>query len=91
MRNNVFFCFLAMLCEGIDLQAAGVAAAGIAGELHPSPQVFGYFFAASTVGLFFGAPFGGWVGDRKGRKFALILSLGLCGLFSLLTAFCTTV
>jgi AAHS family 3-hydroxyphenylpropionic acid transporter len=91
MRNNVFFCFLAMLCEGIDLQAAGVAAAGIAGELHPSPQIFGYFFAASTLGLFFGAPFGGWVGDRKGRKFALILSLGLFGLFSLLTAFCTTI
>ena len=91
MRNNVFFCFLAMLCEGIDLQSAGVAAAGIAGELHPSPQIFGYFFAASTVGLFIGAPFGGWVGDRKGRKFALILSLALFGLFSLLTAFCTTI
>jgi MFS transporter, AAHS family, 3-hydroxyphenylpropionic acid transporter len=91
MRNNVFFCFLAMLCEGIDLQSAGVAAAGIAGELHPSPQIFGYFFAASTVGLFFGAPFGGWIGDRKGRKFALVLSLGLFGLFSLLTAFCTTI
>jgi len=91
IRNNVFFCFLAMLCEGIDLQSAGVSAAGIVGEMHPSPQILGYFFAASTVGLFIGAPFGGWIGDRKGRKFALVMSLGLFGLFSLLTAFCTTI
>lgn len=90
MRKNVFFCFLAMLCEGIDLQAAGVSAAGIVRELSPGPEVLSYFFAASTVGLFFGAPLGGWIGDRKGRKPALIFSLAVFGLFSLLTAFCTT-
>lgn len=90
MRNNVFFCFLAMLCEGIDLQAAGVSAAGIVRELQPTSEILGYFFAASTLGLFIGAPLGGWIGDGKGRKPALIFSLTLFGLFSLVTAFCTT-
>jgi MFS transporter, AAHS family, 3-hydroxyphenylpropionic acid transporter len=91
LRNNVFLCFLAMLCEGIDIQSAGVAAAGIVGEMQPPPEALGYFFAASTVGLFLGAPFGGWLGDRKGRKFGLVLALVLFAVFSLLTAICTTI
>ena len=39
-------CFLVPLCEGFDIQAAGIAAAGLRNELHPSPQVLGFFFSA---------------------------------------------
>ena len=32
-RTTAIFCVLAALCEGIDLQGAGVAAPGIAGMI----------------------------------------------------------
>jgi AAHS family 3-hydroxyphenylpropionic acid transporter len=76
---------LAALCEGIDLQAAGVAAAGIVPEFKPTADQLGTFFSASTLGLFFGALIGGRVSDSIGRKRALVASVGLFGLFSLLT------
>src|ERR1035441_6875668 len=51
-RTTVIFCVLAALCEGIDLQAAGVAASGIAAKFNASPAQLGNFFGASTFGLF---------------------------------------
>jgi AAHS family 3-hydroxyphenylpropionic acid transporter len=84
-RRTIIFCVLAALCEGIDLQAAGVAAGGIAAEFHPTPDQLGNFFSASTLGLFFGALIGGWLADRIGRKWVLVASIALFGLFSLLT------
>ena len=84
---TIFFCLLAAVCEGFDLQAAGVAAAGILGELKPNPDQLGTFFSASTLGLFFGALIGGRLSDRIGRKRVLVVSIALFGLFSLLTAF----
>jgi MFS transporter, AAHS family, 3-hydroxyphenylpropionic acid transporter len=86
---TVFYCLLVALCEGIDLQAAGVAAAGIGAEFKPTPDQFGNFFSSSTIGLFFGAVMGGWLADRLGRKRVLVASIGLFGLFSLLTSFAT--
>jgi MFS transporter, AAHS family, 3-hydroxyphenylpropionic acid transporter len=83
---TILFCFLVALCEGIDLQAAGVSAAGIAAEFKPSANQFGTFFSASTFGLFFGALIGGRLADSIGRKKVLIASIGIFGLFSLLTA-----
>ncbi len=88
---TILFCVLAALCEGIDLQAAGVAAAGIGAEFKPTPDQFGTFFSASTFGLFFGALIGGRLADSIGRKKVLVTSIGLFGLFSLLTSFATDV
>ena len=88
---TLFFCVLAALCEGIDLQAAGVAAAGIGAEFKPTPEQFGTFFSASTFGLFFGALIGGRLADSIGRKKVLVASIGLFGVFSLLTSFATGV
>jgi MFS transporter, AAHS family, 3-hydroxyphenylpropionic acid transporter len=82
---TILFCVLAALCEGIDLQAAGVAAAGIAGEFKPSPAELGNFFSASTLGLFVGALIGGRLADSIGRKSVLVASIVLFGVFSLLT------
>jgi len=84
-RVTLVCCVLTALCEGIDLQAAGVAAAGIAGEFKPSAAELGTFFSASTFGLFFGALIGGRIADSSGRKRVLVVSIALFGLFSLLT------
>ncbi|HEY3850250.1 MAG TPA: MFS transporter, partial [Steroidobacteraceae bacterium] len=83
---TMFFCVLVALCEGIDLQAAGVAAAGIAEEFRPTPDQFGTFFSASTFGLFLGAVIGGRLADSIGRKKVLVVSIALFGSFSLLTS-----
>jgi MFS transporter, AAHS family, 3-hydroxyphenylpropionic acid transporter len=85
-QATIVFCLLAALCEGIDLQAAGVAAAGIGAEFRLTPAEFGTFFSASTVGLFFGAILGGRLADSIGRKKVLVASVGFFGAFSLLTA-----
>jgi MFS transporter, AAHS family, 3-hydroxyphenylpropionic acid transporter len=82
---TILCCVLAVFCEGIDLQAAGVAAGGIVPEYKPSPQQLGNFFSASTIGLFFGALIGGRLSDSIGRKRVVITSIVLFGLFSLLT------
>jgi len=87
IRTTLIFCVLAALCEGFDLQAAGVAAAGIAPEFKPSPGQFGTFFSASTFGLFFGALIGGRLADSLGRKRVLVASVALFGVFSLITPF----
>ncbi len=86
VRSTVLFCVLAALCEGIDLQAAGVAAGGIAAEFKPSAAQLGNFFSASTFGLFLGALLGGRLADRIGRKRVLVASIAVFGVFSLLTA-----
>jgi AAHS family 3-hydroxyphenylpropionic acid transporter len=81
------FCAFAALCEGIDLQAAGVAAPGIAAEFNPGPQQMGTFFSASTLGLFFGALIGGRLADGIGRKKTLVASVAVFGLLSFITQF----
>jgi AAHS family 3-hydroxyphenylpropionic acid transporter len=86
-KVSIVLCIAAAFCEGIDLQAAGVAAAGIAPAFKPSAQQLGSFFSASTMGLFIGALLGGWWSDRVGRKQVLINSIAIFGVFSLLTAF----
>jgi MFS transporter, AAHS family, 3-hydroxyphenylpropionic acid transporter len=87
LRSTIVFCVLTAFCEGIDLQAAGVAAAGIGGAFKPTSDQFGTFFSASTLGLFFGALIGGRLADGIGRKMVLVASVALFGVFSLLTSF----
>lgn len=79
-------CFLSALCEGFDVQAAGVAATGMARELHCTPAGLGLFFSASGIGLLIGSVVGGAIADRRGRKLVLVASIGMFGAFSLLTA-----
>jgi AAHS family 3-hydroxyphenylpropionic acid transporter len=87
LRSTIVFCALTAFCEGMDLQAAGVAAAGIGAEFRPTSDQFGTFFSASTLGLFFGALLGGRLADSIGRKKVLVVSVALFGAFSLFTAF----
>ena len=82
----VAFCFVAAMCEGLDVQAAGIAAGGIKLDLKPTPGQLGLFFAAANFGLLFGAVFGGRLSDRVGRKLVLTTSIGVFGVCSILTA-----
>lgn len=84
--RTVFFCFLGALCEGFDVQAAGVAAGGLSRDFRPTPGALGVFFSASGAGLLIGAVVGGRLADRVGRKAVLVASIIAFGIFSFLTS-----
>jgi AAHS family 3-hydroxyphenylpropionic acid transporter len=79
-------CICVAFYEGFDLQAAGVAAGGVAAEFPCSPDQLGTFFSASSLGLLAGALAEGRLSDWFGRKRVLIGSVALFGLLSALTA-----
>jgi AAHS family 3-hydroxyphenylpropionic acid transporter len=84
--RTIVFCVLGALCEGFDVQAAGITAAGLSHELHPTPQALGLFFGASGAGLMIGALIGGRASDLVGRKAVLVASIAAFGICSLLTS-----
>ncbi len=83
---TIGLCFLVALMEGLDLQAAGIAAGGIAQAFALDKMQMGWIFSAGILGLLPGALVGGMLADRYGRKCILIGSVALFGLFSLATA-----
>ncbi len=83
--TTVSLCYLIALFEGVDLQAAGVAAPKLAPAFHLLPNQLGWFFSSSTFGLLLGAAIGGRLSDRFGRKAVLIAAVAMFGLMSIAT------
>ena len=82
---TIALCFLVALMEGLDLQASGIAAQGMAAAFSLEKMHMGWVFSAGILGLLPGAFVGGWLADRVGRKRVLMGSVALFGLFSLAT------
>ncbi|MDV2469135.1 3-(3-hydroxy-phenyl)propionate transporter MhpT [Acinetobacter chinensis] len=83
---TVAICFLIAVIEGLDIQAAGIAAAGIREHFALDSSQLGVFFSAGILGLLPGALIGGRFADRIGRKKVLIWSTGVFAVFTLCTA-----
>ena len=86
LTRTIGLCFLVALMEGLDLQAAGIAAQGMAAAFELDKLHMSWVFSAGIFGLLPGAFVGGWLADRIGRKRVLMASVALFGLFSLATA-----
>lgn len=86
-RLTILLCFIVALIEGLDLQSAGIAAAGIRAAFNLDPKMMGWMFSASIIGLLPGAFLGGCIADRIGRKKVLVAAVVLFGIFSLWTAY----
>lgn len=82
---TVAICFLIAVIEGLDIQAAGIAAAGIRESFGLDSSQLGVFFSAGILGLLPGALLGGRFADRIGRKKVLIGSTAIFALFTLCT------
>ncbi len=76
-----------VLIDGYDITAIAFAAPHLVREWHIEPKALGPVFSASLVGILFGSALFGWVGDRYGRKTALIASNLLFGIFTIIAAY----
>jgi MFS transporter, AAHS family, 4-hydroxybenzoate transporter len=82
----LILCTLVALLDGLDLQSIGLAAPGIAADLHiPLPRLSAVFSAA-LAGLALGAFGFGLLADRIGRKAVLIGATACFGIFTICTA-----
>ena len=62
------------LIDGYDITSIAFAAPSLVKEWGLKPGSLGPVFSASLVGILFGSALFGWVGDRYGRKAALVWS-----------------
>ncbi|MBA2933512.1 MFS transporter [Sphingomonas sp. CGMCC 1.13654] len=77
---------LAMISDGYDLSAIGYVGPELVKAWHISREALAPMFMVGVAGLLVGAPALGTLGDRIGRKRALLISLMLLGCASLLSA-----
>jgi AAHS family 4-hydroxybenzoate transporter-like MFS transporter len=85
----VVWSVLIALFDGYDISAIALAAPHLVREWHVDRSTLGPVLAASNIGVLFGSMIFGWIGDRYGRKTALIESLLLFGIFTWLGAHAT--
>jgi AAHS family 4-hydroxybenzoate transporter-like MFS transporter len=83
----VVLCFTIALLDGFDTQSIAFIGSSIADEFAMSTAAMTAVITASTVGMALGAISLGSIGDRIGRKRAIVLALSIFGFFSLLGAF----
>ncbi len=88
---------IALLCavvtgfDGYDISSAGIATPALADAWKLHPQAFTSALVWGSIGLFLGAMVSGPIGDRFGRKRALVAATAVFGAFSLLCALAASV
>jgi len=80
----VVLSLLVQCADGFDLAAMSYAAPVLIRSWHFAPASLGPVFSAGIVGMALGGPLLGYIGDRFGRRTAILLSTIIYGLFSLL-------
>lgn len=83
----MFFCALVIVFDGFDVLAIAFAAPALSAALDIPKSELGYVFSAGLVGMMVGALVLGPVGDKYGRRNAVIASVFVFGLCTLLTGF----
>lgn len=91
-RQKMIFavCFFITLLDGFDTQSIAFIGPAIAEDFGLKATDMAPVITASTIGMVLGAMTLGTVGDRIGRRRALIYALLIFGVFSLVAAFSTT-
>jgi len=76
----VMLIALIIIIEGIDIQLFSYALPQILRDWQMERKDFDLAATANSIGLFAGTLMSGYIADRMGRRFLLLLSLFLCGL-----------
>lgn len=79
--------FLAMMADGYDILALAYAAPDLVRDWGIPRSAMGPVFSAGLFGILFGAPLFGLIGDRFGRRPAIIGGCTIYGLCTLAAAF----
>jgi len=80
----VILSFFVAMFDGYDILAAAVALPDLPKSwVVTDPRLIGWMLSSSLVGILFGAPAFGYIGDRFGRKKAIIGSCLTFGIFTL--------
>lgn len=77
---------LAIIFDGFDIQILGFAIPSLIREWHVARSAFGPVLALGLAGMAVGSPLAGYVGDRFGRRTALIGCVSVFGLATIATA-----
>lgn len=85
----ILWSVLIAFIDGYDIGAIAFAVPSLIREWHVAPKDLGIVLSASNFGVLFGSQIFGWVGDRYGRKTALILSNLLFGVLTFAAAYST--
>lgn len=73
------FCAAVLLLDGYDLTVIALMAPELVREFGFPAASLGVVFSAGLAGMALGAPLGGWVGDRYGRRLPITVSCCLFG------------
>jgi MFS transporter, AAHS family, 4-hydroxybenzoate transporter len=87
--NLLVWSFLAMLADGYEISAMAFAGPELVRSWGLDPGALGPVLSASLIGIFVGAPLLGYVGDRHGRKTAIVVGCLVFGLSTLAMAAAT--
>ena len=79
---------LAIIFDGMDIQMMGFAIPAIAKDWSVARAAFSSILALGLIGVTLGTVFGGFLGDRIGRRNALIANVILFGAATFAIAFC---
>jgi AAHS family 4-hydroxybenzoate transporter-like MFS transporter len=83
--------FVMMIADGYDTGIITVATPAILRDWKIQPKDMGLVFSMSAIGLLIGSLFYGWLADRFGRRFTIILGTLNFGVPVLLTLWATNV
>jgi AAHS family 4-hydroxybenzoate transporter-like MFS transporter len=83
-RFAVFLAAFALIFDGLDIQLLGVAIPSIMKEWNVTRSAFAPLIAIGLIGMSIGTVISGMVGDRFGRRIALLGSVVIFGTFTVL-------
>ncbi|MEJ0034597.1 MAG: MFS transporter [Gammaproteobacteria bacterium] len=87
----LLWSWLAMFADGFDISALSFAVPELVREWGQPGPAFRWAQVASNIGVLVGAPLIGYVGDRFGRRVAIVLGSAIFGTFTLAMSQATSI
>src|SRR5712691_3485332 len=83
----VFATALTIVLDGFDNQLLGAAIPALMNEWKLPSTAFAIVLTSGMIGMMLGGAIGGYVGDKRGRRVALLGSVATFGVLTLLLYF----